>query len=206
MTMQTVLSKHSGLVGATRGLWAEAATNWRAGIGLIAIGALIGIYGLVALHRATASQIVAYKQKYTQLERIVAIAQEHEWPQRAEDSAKLRRALEGRLWTAESEGIAQADLQGWISGVGHEIGMPMFDIRVVSTRPKDLPPDLSQITATITAQPSEATVVALLEHIAQAPHLTVVSRLHVRQQPGPLLELVLIGYSRIGATKPSLTQ
>jgi hypothetical protein len=202
MMTPTALSKHSGLAGVARSLWAESATNWRAGIGLIAIGALLGIYGLVALHRATTAQISVYTQNYAQLERIVAVAREHEWPQRAEDSAKLRQALESRLWTAESEGVAQADLQAWISGVGHEIGMPMFDIRVESAKPKELPADLRQITATITAQPSEAAVVALLERIVQAPHLTVISRLHVRQQPGPLLELVLVGYARIGSRKP----
>jgi hypothetical protein len=153
------------------------------------------------LHRATAGQIAAYAQKSAQLERIVAIEREHEWPQRAEESTKLLQVLESRLWTAESEGVAQADLQAWIGGVGHEIGMPMFDIRVESTKPKDLAPDLRQITATITGQPSEAAVVALLERIAEAPHLTIVSRLHIRQQPGPLIELVLVGYSRVTGPK-----
>lgn len=206
MITPTALSKDSGLVGVVRGLWAESVTNWRAGIGLIVVGALVGVSGLAALHRATAVQIAAYAQKNAQLERMVAIEREHEWPQRAEQSAQLRQTLESRLWTAESEGVAQADLQAWIGGVGHEIGMPMFDIRVESTKPKDLAPNLRQITATITAQPSEATVVALLERIAQAPHLTVVSRLHIRQQPGPLIELVLIGYSRVGAPKPDTKQ
>lgn len=206
MTMPTALSKDSGLASIARGLWAESVTNWRAGIGLILIGALVGISGLVALHRATATEIAAYAQMNAQLERIVAIEREHEWPQRTEESAHLRQVLESRLWTAESEGVAQADLQAWISGVGHEIGMPMFDIRVESTKPKNLAPDLRQITATITAQPSEAAVVALLERIAEAPHLTVVSRLHIRQQPGPLIELVMVGYSRVGAPKPDTRQ
>jgi hypothetical protein len=201
MTIPTALSKDSGLAGVVRSLWAESVTNWRAGIGLILVGALVGVSGLVALHRATAGQIAAYAQKSAQLERIVAIEREHEWPQRAEESAKLLQMLDNRLWTAESEGVAQADLQAWIGGIGHEIGMPMFDIRVESTRPKDLAPDLRQITATITAQPSEAAVVALLERIAEAPHLTIVSRLHIRQQPGPLIELVLVGYSRVTGPK-----
>ena len=62
-----------------------------------------------------------------------------------------------------------------------------------------LPPDLRQITATITAQPSEAVLIALLERIEQAPHLIVVDRLNVRQQPDPSLEMVLVAYARIGA-------
>ena len=61
-----------------------------------------------------------------------------------------------------------------------------------------MPPDLRQITATITAQPSEAALIALLEHVERAPHLIVIDRLNVKQQPGPFLEMVLIGYARIG--------
>ena len=49
-----------------------------------------------------------------------------------------------------------------ISGLGREIGMPMFDIRTESAKPPDLPSNLRQLTATITAQPTEAALVALL--------------------------------------------
>jgi hypothetical protein len=56
-----------------------------------------------------------------------------------------------------------------------------------------------QITATITAQPSETALIALLARIEEAPHLGVIDRLSVRQQPGPMLEMVLVSYARIGA-------
>lgn len=204
MTFLDALSKRSGLGGLARNLWAETIANWRARIGLLVIGVLIGSYGLVVLHRSAAEQIAVYQQDSARLARLVAIAGEQEWPKRAEGSVALRAALENRLWTAESEGVAQADLQAWIADIGRDVGMPMFDIRVETSRPKDLPAGLRQITATITGQPSETAVIALLERIAQAPHLTVITRMHVRQQPSPVLELVLVGYARIGGARRSV--
>jgi hypothetical protein len=206
MTFLAALSKRAGLGSAARRVWAETASNRRARIGLILIAALVGVCGLVTLHRATAGRIAVYKQESAELARIVQIARQREWPQHAEESAKLRTALEDRLWTAESAGVAQADLQAWIAEVGREIGMPIFDIRVEATRIKNLAPDLRQITATITGQPSEAAVIGLLERVARAPHLIVESRLHVRQQPSPVLELVLVGYARIAGVKPGAEQ
>jgi hypothetical protein len=58
---------------------------------------------------------------------------------------------------------------------------------------------MRQITATITAQPSETALIALLARIDKAPHLGVIDRLNVRQLPGPMLEMVLVSYARIGA-------
>jgi len=200
MTIPAMLSKQSGLAESVRSLWAELRNNRRAGLGLIAILVLIAVYGIVVMRGATARVEAAYAREVQRLERIAAVAKEPDWPQRAEASTALRAGLENRLWMAESEGIAQANLQAWISNVGREIGMPVFDIRIETAKPKNLPDELRQITATITAQPSEMAVVAFLERLEQAPNLTVVSRLHLRQQPGPMLELVLVGYARIGGS------
>ena len=108
--------------------------------------------------------------------------------------------LRQQLWTADSEGLAQADLQSWIGTIGREVGLPIFDVRTEAAKISNAAPDLRQVTATVTAQPSEAAVIALLERLARPPHLTVVSRFHVRQQSGPMLEMVLTGYARIVAS------
>ena len=95
--------------------------------------------------------------------------------------------------------MARADLQDWVTGAARDIGLPNLQVRIELATPKALPSDLRQITATLTAQPSEAVLIALLERIERAPHLIVVDRLNVRQQPDPALEMVLVAYARIGA-------
>lgn len=197
MTIPTTLPTHSEAGHLVRRLSGELRTNRRAQLGLALIIVLIAAYGFGVLRSATARIEAEYRRDTQMMERVAAAESEKDWPQRAKDSAAELSQLNQQLWPAETEGIAQADLQAWVSNLGRELGLPVLDIRVESAKIKDFPPELRQITATITAQPSEAAVIGLLERLDQAPHLSVVTRLHVRQQPSPVLELVLTGYARI---------
>jgi hypothetical protein len=197
MTGLDISARRSVLIGSVLGFWAELQTNRRAAAGLLLIAALIAGYGLLSLDDATTRVHSFGSREHLRLQRIGEIGQERDWPERVTASAHLRQALEARLWAAESEGVARADIQDWISGIGREVGLPMLDIRIELTKPAALPPDLRQITATITAQPVEEAVTAMLDRIERAPHLIVVDRLNLKQQPAPFLEMVLVGYARI---------
>jgi hypothetical protein len=201
MTIPAMLTGRSEPDGAVFGLLRELRGNRRAQTGLLVITVLVCGYGLAMLRTATARVEASEQRAAATLARIAGIEQEKDWHQRAAASTALLATLDRRLWVAESEGLAQANVQAWISGVGRDIGLPMFDIRVEAAKPQNLPAYLRQITATITAQPSEAAVISLLERLQQAPYLTVVARLHVRQQPSPMLELVVVGYARITGTE-----
>ena len=198
MTLLASLAERSGALGVARRSWSELRNNRRTMAGLIIIVTIIAADGLFLLHGATAVLRDTYRRDHVRLERVVAIEREHDWPQRATASAALLAHLEDRLWTAESEGIARADLQDWLTGVARDIGLATLDVRIALSTAKSLPPDMRQITATITTQPAETALIALLARIEQAPHLLVVERLDVRQQPSPSLEMVLTAYARIG--------
>jgi len=201
MSALQLFAKRSALVGPILGIWAELRTNRRAVLGLLAIVTIVVGYGLVWLNDAAARLRLEEGRERLRLQRVVEIARETEWPERVDASQQAREALEARLWTAPSEGVARADIQDWISGIGREVGLPNLDIRIELTKPPALPADLRQITATIAAQPLEAAVVAMLDRIERSPHLVVVDRLNLKQQPGPYLEMALIGYARIGAAR-----
>jgi hypothetical protein len=198
MTFLATLAERSGALSLARRSWAQLQGNRRALAGLVVIVAIVAADGLFLLRGATAALRVTCRGEQARLARLVAIAREHDWAQRASASTALRARLEDRLWTAESEGIARADLQDWVSGVARDIGLATLDVRIATSTAKSLPPDLRQITATITAQPAEAALLELLGRIEQAPHLLVVERLDVRQQPSPSLEMALTAYARIG--------
>ena len=199
MTIFTALAERSGIIGTVLGWWAELRTNRRAMAGLLIIIVLVAGDGLLLLRDATAVKRAAYDRELVHLQRIAAVAREHDWPQRAAASTAVRGQLEDRLWIAESDGVARADLQDWVTGVARETGLPTLEVRIELATPKSLPSDLRQITATISAQPSEAVLIALLDRIERAPRLIVVDRLNVRTQPDPALEMVLVAYARIGA-------
>lgn len=197
MTIPTTLPQRTEPATPANRLWSELRTNRRAQLGAAVIVILVAGYGLSLLRSASDQSEARYRRAEQTLARIAATEADHDWPQRAKESAAVLKQLDQQLWSGESEGVAQADLQAWIGSLGREIGLSMLDIHIESGKLKDFPPELRQITATVTAQPSETAVVALLERLEQPPHMTVVSRVRVRQQPSPLLELVLVGYARI---------
>ena len=199
MSLFGTLTERSGAIAMVRGWWSELRSNRRAMAGLLLVIALVAGDGVFLLRDATLRLRAAYEREVVRLQRVSAVAQERDWPQRAAASAALRAELEDRLWTADSDGIARADVQDWVTGIARDIGLPTLEVRIELATPKSLPPELRQITATITAQPTEQVLIALLERIERAPHLIVVDRLNVKQEPGPYLEMVLISYVRIGA-------
>jgi len=91
-------------------------------------------------------------------------------------SEKWREKNVGRDHVGSEKALIAVIQQAWIGGVGHEIGMPIFDIRVESTKPKDLAPDLRQITATITAA-----IIATTNSMSTKPSLAVVRLREMRE-------------------------
>jgi hypothetical protein len=199
LTIRDLLAKRSGAIDTALGWHAELGANRRVMAGLLIIVTLAAVYSLVLLHHASETMRQSYVREMQHLQRVVAVAGERDWQHRAETSAGVLGALRERLWHAESDGVARANIQDWAIALGREVGLDVLEVRTEVAQPKLLPPDVRQITANITAQPSETALIALLARIEQAPHLGVIDRLNVRQQPGPLLEMVLVSYAKIAA-------
>jgi hypothetical protein len=200
-TIWTDIAGRSRLVGLATGLWEELKSNRRAVTGLLLIAVLLAGYGVVALHDAASAAGTLYRHELANLARIIAVGGEHDWPARAQASGMARSQLEARLWIAESDGVARADIQDWISGVGRDVGLEALSVKIELAKSEDLPADLRRITATIAGRPDEAGLIALLDRIDRSSRLLVVDRLNVKQAPDPMLEMVLVGYARIGTTR-----
>jgi type II secretion system (T2SS) protein M len=205
MAQENFLAKRGGLFGLSAGLLAELKSNRRAVVGLLAILALVAGYGLLPLGDAIDATRASYIDAHMRLWRIAAAGDEKDWPARAEASRTLREALDKRLWAAESDGVAQANLQDWVTGAGRAVGLEKLRVSVELTRPKGLAPDLRQIVATISAVQTDTALMRFLDRIALQPHLLVVDRLHVQQRPITLLEMTLISYARIVRPRGSTT-
>jgi hypothetical protein len=190
-------AKRGGLAGALAEMTAELRRNKRALGGVLAIFVLVGGYGLLVLDDAVVSLRASRNEAGQRLERLAAVGQERDWPARAAASATLRRTLEQRLWPADSEGVARADLQDWVSNAARAAGLERLQVTIESAHPKELPADLRAVTAKLTAVPSEAALEGFLKRVAQDPHLIVVERLHASERPVPLLEMTLVTYARL---------
>ncbi len=199
MTAQDeVGAKLKSFFGASAaGLANQLGSTRRAAAGLLAIAVLLAGYGLLVLSDTFDGLRAAYAQEMLRLHRLAATERETDWPARAAASAERRASLEKRLWAAESEGSALADLQDWVTRTGREVGIEKLQVRVEGATPKGMPADIRQLTATVSAPQTEDNVVQLLARIASEPRLLVVDRLHVEQRPVPIFEMSLVAYAKL---------
>lgn len=198
MTAQdNLLAKRAGLSGLAGGVLGELRTNRRAFLGFLTIAVLAGGYGLMLLSDAGDALRASYIRANLRLQRIEASGNEKDWPARAAASAAMRQSLEKRLWPADSEGVARANLQDWVTTAGREAGLDKLRVTVELTRPKGLAPDLRQVIATIGAPQTDTALTRFLDRITRDPHLLVVDRLHVQEHPVASLEMTLLAYARL---------
>jgi hypothetical protein len=204
MTEQESVSRKpadlAALVGRVR---AELKTNRRAAAGLLALGCLIAGYGLLSLDEAITAQQAGYTDAVHRMERVIASGQEKDWPARAETSATIRKSLEARLWRGESEGMARANLQDWVTNNARSAGLERTQIQIELTKPAGMPAEFRQLTATITGLQTEASLLAFLNLIKREPHLLVVDHLVVRQLPLASIEIKLVAYMVLAGNKPA---
>ncbi len=191
------LPERSGLFGFVPGFLAELKQNRRASVGLTAIAVLVAGYGLLLLADANDAARRAYVEENQHLQRIATDRDDKDWPARDAASTAMRTALEKRLWPADSDGVARADLQDWVTANGRQAGLDRIRVSIELTTPKGLAPDLRQVIATIGALPTDTALMQFLDRIEREPHLLVVDRLHVQQHPVASLEMTLIAYARI---------
>jgi hypothetical protein len=181
-------------------LWGELKSNPRALVGAVAIAGLLALSLLLRLHGAGKELRLDYQKQEAQLQRIAAIAQEGDWNARAKDSAKQLQAQQDLLWTADSDGAAQADLQDWLSHLAQDTGLERPQVKVEVARPKDLPADYHQLTAEINARVTDATMMAFLDRLEKAPHLIVVQQFHAQGAPVSNLQATIITYAELVKT------
>src|SRR5260370_40964944 len=113
MSIFATLAERSGAIGVVLGWWSELRANRRAMVGLLVIVGLVVGDGFFLLRDATARMRANYDRELVRLQRVAAVAQERDWPQRAAASAEIRATLEGRPWGAERAGIAPPAPAAW---------------------------------------------------------------------------------------------
>ena len=121
-----------------------------------------------------------------------------DWRQRRAESDSLRVQAEGRLWEAESDGLAQANFQAWILEQANNAGMGQLDIRTSINSNANNSLKLRQLTAQVTGRFEASGLFALLRSIASYDRLLVVNRLEVQTVPFPHFEMLLGTFLRPG--------
>jgi membrane protein implicated in regulation of membrane protease activity len=99
---------------AVTALWGELQQNARLRIGGWVVLLIILSYPILLLSDWKKAIQADYESVAAQKQRLEALAGRQEWVERVDAAKAVSVQMEGRLWNAESRGLAQADFQKWL--------------------------------------------------------------------------------------------
>jgi hypothetical protein len=165
---------------------------------LVALAFTLAAAGLTILDGIDTKMRRTLAEGQDQLGAIEHLGDDDAWRQRRAETDLLRVQAEGRLWEAESDGLAQANFQAWILEQANRAGMAQLDIRTSVNFNANNPLKLRQLTAQVTGRFEANALLALLRSIASHDRLLVVNRLEVQTVPFPRFEMLLGTFLRPG--------
>lgn len=180
--------------GAVVGMVEQVAGNRRLAIGVGLIGLLLWVLLIGAMSDAISGKEREVAQLKGRFERAEAMALETDWnARRAVATAHVDKLL-GRFWTSESDGIAQAEFQEWVSRVAREAGLGRPQVRVDLDTPTRESLGLTPIGANLSADFSPDQLTAFLAAVATSPKIVAVRNLRVQRQPIARVDALLTTY------------
>jgi hypothetical protein len=165
---------------------------------LVALAFTLAAGGLTVLDGIDTKLQRTLAEAQAQLGAIEHLSDSDTWRERRAETDLLRVQAEGRLWEAESDGLAQANFQAWILEHANHAGMGQLDIRTSINSNTNNPLKLRQLTAQVTGRFEANGLFALLRSVASYDGLLVVSRLEVQTVPFPHFEMLLGTFLRPG--------
>jgi hypothetical protein len=163
-------------------------------LGVLAfVGAAVGI---TLVDEADSGIVLKLKQNQLQLARLEQLAHGDLWHRRRSETDVARVQAEGRLWEAETDGIARANLQSWIIEQANKAGLGRVEIQIGLEAGANNPLKLRQFSAQIRGRFEPAALFKFLEAIASHDRVLVASRLELQTLPVAHFELVLDAFLR----------
>lgn len=174
----------------------ELAGNPRLRVGLIVIGALLALYQLAGLSDLRVRMTADYAARQTQLARVQNISKEDGWDRRASEIHAMRAALEAEIPDADSMGLAQATMQGWLRDTVTRSGVKLSVTMDAPLRVSDTSA-YWKIPARISGQMSLAGALELIRLIESRKELMSVESIRLTTGNQPSVSLEVAGYYRV---------
>jgi hypothetical protein len=110
--------------------------------------------------------------------------------------------LESRLWPLETDGLATAEFQDWISHVARDSNLKVLEIRPEIDSTAANAAGLRKMSALISGQFEPAPLERFLGQVAVHNRAIAVERLRVTSQPVSRFELILVTWLAASPAKP----
>lgn len=178
--------------------WDPVVDEWRRNVrlrlGVLALAVILAGYELLVLADQMKPLQVEHQRLRQQLTGVRTLAEQRFWEERLNAARALRVQLEGRLWRAESRGLANADVQNWVNAQLKAAKIVSTRIQVEPARELADHPGLWEVTARIEGPLTLDNLRELLRRIEGDPRLTVIERLDAQPGNPPRFALGLKAY------------
>ena len=181
-------------------LSAEFKANPRLRGGMWLCIAILWVYGILHLQDAAVAKGREFEALAKRIARIQAVADQKSWQSRVDEAQSIEKALIGRLWREQTQGLAQAAFQDWILQMLQQMAIPKPQLTVVvQDGPK--PPGESgssgevwKVSARVAFDFNPKTFTQLIDKLAGHEKLVVLETLNIRSAPSPRAEMTLVAY------------
>lgn len=171
---------------------------------MLLIGVLLALHSLHLLQAALkAAQLKAISQE-ERLRQVQSLRGQEIWLIREQESEKVLEGLTASIPTAPTAGVAQAALQGWLSGLGNSISNTQ-SVRI-SVEPGGSVESLSdviRIRATLRGAMSAREALNVARQIESARDLVVIESADIRSDTNQLASFGINAYYRISSDDPT---
>jgi hypothetical protein len=153
--------------------------NTRLRVGVWVIFGILLIYALLTLRDFRGTVERDYEALADRVRRLETLAQEEGWADRVRKAESVRVQVEGRLWQADSRGMAQAKIQTWLDDMA-KLTPEDLRTKVEDAREMEGHEGLWVVDARIEARFNAARFLALLRNMESHPQLVTVEQLIIQ--------------------------
>ena len=186
----------SALHRALRPLAAELAGNARLRWGVWLILGIVLLYCVLVQSDRVAAVHDEYAAEADRLAKAEILLQRQDWPELLEAERKTHRALKAVFWEAKTEGLAQAKLQGALTGAVEGLALRKPRIRSGVSQPVPDLPGIWRVQTRLDAAYRPGVELQVLHALATHPKKLIVDRLELRRRrrQDSYLTLILSAY------------
>lgn len=194
--------------------WQRVVQEWRQNrrlrIGAMAIVLVLGLHLVLALSDERAARSGQFARDAELLGSLQDASRESAWPRRAAAAEARLEAMRESLPKARSDGLAQAELQSWLTTLAATTGLQDPRVRVETSLAVPGETGIWQVLARLDADVPDGATPAVMRALAQGLPWIRAERLELKSGQKTRLSVVVRGYYRqgdhdgVGSGKPDL--
>ena len=155
----------------------EFEANARMRLGVWAIVAVVLFYLALVQSDRVADAYDDFTAETSRLARAEGLLQREDWPQLLEAERSANQALEGAFWQADTQGLAQAQLQAALAGIAGRLELRQERIQPGLVQPVPDVPGVWRVQAQFSASHDSGAQLKVLHALATHPKKLVIDRL-----------------------------